>query len=123
MARLITVFYQMNEKSIPNKELYAESLKRLNNLAEYRRLRIFAGNNTVPPVIWLVLRVGGIITVSYTYFLGMKNIKAQYMVTAALTVTITLILFLIYVLDHPFTGTSKVSTEPLKQVMEIVQKG
>jgi hypothetical protein len=123
MARLITVFYEMDEKSIPNKELYAESLKRLNNLAQYRRLRIFAGNDTVPPVVWLVLLAGGIITVSYTYFFGMKNIKAQYMITAALTVTITLILFLIYVLDHPFTGTSKVSTEPLKQVMEIVEKG
>src|SRR6266567_376009 len=65
MARLITVFYEMNEKSIPNKELYAESVKRLNNLAQYRRLRIFAGNNEVPPVIWLVLLVGGAITVSY----------------------------------------------------------
>jgi hypothetical protein len=52
----------------------------------------------------------------------MKNIMAQYMITAALTVMITLILFLIYVLDHPFTGTSKISSEPLKQVMEIVQK-
>jgi hypothetical protein len=122
MASLITVFYHMDDKSISNKELYAESLKRLNNLAEYRRLRIFAGNNTVPPAIWLVLFVGGIITVSYTYFFGMKNINAQHSITAALTVTITLILFLIFVLDHPFTGTSKISTEPLKQVMEIVQK-
>src|SRR5438045_5091034 len=122
MARLITVFYEMDEKSIPNKELYAESVKRLNNLAQYRRLRIFAGNNAVPPVIWFVLLVGGGITVSYAFFFGMKNIKAQYMITAALTVTITLILFLIYVLDHPFTGTSKVGAEPLKQVMEIVQK-
>src|SRR5437667_9595262 len=123
MARLITVFYQIDEKSVPNRELYAESLKRLNNLAQHRRLRIFAGNDTVPPVIWLVLLVGGVITVSYTYFFGMKNIKAQYMITTALTVTITLILFLIYILDHPFTGTSKVSAEPLKQVMEIMQKG
>src|SRR5438477_12432741 len=123
MAKLITGFYQIDDKSIPNRELYAESLKRLNNLAQHRRLRIFAGNNTVPPVIWLVLLVGGVITVSYTYFFGMKNIKAQYMLTATLTVTITLILFLIYTLDHPFTGTSKVSTEPLKQVMEIIRKG
>src|SRR5438132_10250105 len=45
MARLLILFYQMDEKSIPNKELYAESLKRLDNLAQYRRLRIFAGNN------------------------------------------------------------------------------
>ena len=122
MTRLITVFYQMDEKSIPNRELYAESLTRLNNLAQHRRLRIFAGNDTVPPVIWLVILVGGVITVSYTYLFGMKNIKAQYMMTATLTITITLILFLIYVLDHPFTGASKVSTEPLKQVTEIMQK-
>lgn len=120
---LTPLFYQMDEKSIPNRELYAESLRRLNNLAQYRRLRIFAGNNTVPSVIWLVLLVGGVITVVYTFFFGMKNLKTQYMITIALTVTITLILFLIYILDHPFTGTSKVSTEPLKEVMEIMQKG
>jgi uncharacterized membrane protein len=123
MARLITAFYQTDEKSVPNRELYAESLKRLNNLAQYRRLRIFAGNDTVPLAVWLVLLAGGVITISYTYFFGMKNIKSQYLMTAALTVTITLILVLIYILDHPFTGTSKVSTEPLKQVLEIVQKG
>jgi Na+/proline symporter len=116
-SKLATLFYQMDEKSIPNRQLYAESLHCLNNLAEYRRLRIFAGNNTVPPVIWLVLLVGGLITVLYTYFFGMQNIKAQYLITASLTVTITLILFLIYVLDHPFTGTSRVSLEPLRQAM------
>src|SRR5438034_11731620 len=117
MIWLITVLYQIDEKSIPNRELYAESLNRLNSLAPYRPLRIFAGNDTVPPAVWLVILVGGVITVSYTYFFGMKNIKAQYMITATLAVTITLILFLIYVLDHPFAGTSKVSTEPLKQIM------
>src|SRR6266487_6182586 len=122
MLKLITVVYQMDEKSIPNRELYAETVKRLNNLAQYRRLRIFAGNDTVPSVVWLVLLVGGLFTVSYTWLFGMKNIKAQYMIATTLTVTITLILFLIYVLDHPFTGTSKVSDEPLREVMAILQK-
>ncbi len=123
MVKLITTFYQIDEKSVPNREIYAEALKRLNDLAEYRRLRIFAGNDTVPPVVWLVLLVGSVISVSYTYFFGMKNIRAQYLIAGSLTVTITLILFLIYVLDHPFTGTSKVSAEPLRQVMGIIQKG
>ncbi len=122
MLKLITTFYQLDEKAVPNREIYAEALKRLNNLAEYRRLRIFAGNDTVPPVIWLVLLVGSVISISYTYFFGMKNIRAQYLIAASLTVTITMILFLIYVLDHPFTGTSRVSSEPLKQVMQILQK-
>jgi Protein of unknown function (DUF4239) len=123
MVKLITTFYQLDEKSVPNRQIYAEALKRLNNLAEYRRLRIFAGNDTVPPVVWLVLLTGSVISISYTYFFGMKNIRAQYLIAASLTVTITLILFLIYVLDHPFTGTSKVSAQPLKDVLEIMQKG
>jgi hypothetical protein len=38
-------------------------------------------------------------------------------------VTITSILFLIYVLDHPFTGTTRVSLEPLRQAMAATQKG
>ena len=116
------LFSQLHEESLPNRELYAESLRRLSELAQYRRLRIFAGNNTVPPVIWLVLLVGSVFTVSYTFFFGMKNIKTQYLITATLTVTIALILFLIYVLDHPFTGTSKVSMGPLRQVIAELNK-
>src|SRR5947207_15593005 len=86
-------------------------------------MRIFAGNNTVPPVIWFVLLVGGVFAVSYTFFFGMKNIRAQYLITTTLTVTVTSILFLVYVLDHPFTGTSRVNLETLRQAMAAMQCG
>ncbi len=123
LPRLMAIFYQMDEKSIPNRELYAETLTRLNALAQYRRLRIFAGNDTVPWAVWFVLLVGGVFAVSYTCFFGMKNIKAQYLLTTTLTVIITQILFLIYILDHPFAGTSKVTADPLEEVMAIMQNG
>jgi Protein of unknown function (DUF4239) len=122
LRELINLFNNMDQRSAPNRELYAESLRCLNKLAEYRRLRVFSGNNTIPSVIWSVLFIGGLITVAYTYFLGVKNIRAQYLMTAALTVTITLILVLIYILDHPFTGRSSVSIEPLRQTMEVMQQ-
>ena len=121
-SALAPLFYQMDTQTMPNRELYAESLHCLNNLAQYRRLRIFAGNDTVPPAIWLVLLVGSLFTVGYTYFFGMKNIKAQYLITASLTATVALILFLIYVLDHPFTGTSRISLEPLREVLDIMHE-
>ena len=120
---LRVLFAQVDATSIPNRELYGESLRCLNNLAQFRRMRIFAGNDTVPPVIWLVLLVGGVFAVSYTFFFGMKNLKAQYLITTTLTVTVTSILFLVYVLDHPFTGTSRVSLEPLRQAMATTQNG
>ena len=119
---LAPLFYQMDTQSMPNRELYAESLRCLNRLAEYRRLRIFAGNDTVPAAVWLVLLVGSLFTVSYTYFFGMKNIRAQYLITASLTATVALILFLIYVLDHPFTGANRISLEPLREALEVMQK-
>jgi hypothetical protein len=122
-AVLRGLFAQVDANSIPNRELYSESLRSLNSLAQYRRMRIFAGNDTVPPVIWLVLLVGGVLAVCYTFFFGMKNIRAQYLITTTLTVMITSILFLIYVLDHPFTGTSRVSLEPLTQAMASMQRG
>jgi len=118
---LRVLFAQVDASSIPNRELYGEALRCLNNLAQYRRMRIFAGNDTVPPVIWLVLLVGGVFAVSYTFFFGMKNIRAQYLITTTLTVTVTSILFLVYVLDHPFTGTSRVSLAPLTQAMGAIQ--
>jgi len=121
MGALLTQFYQIDEKSFPNKQMYAEALSRLNSLAEYRRLRIFTGNDTVPSVVWLVLLVGALFTVCFNYLFGMKNIRAQYLITATLTITMSQILFLIYVLDHPFTGATRISTEPLKQVMEVMQ--
>jgi hypothetical protein len=120
-ATLRILFTQVDATSLPNKELYGESLRCLNNLAHYRRMRIFAGNDTVPPVIWLVLLVGGFFAVSYTFFFGMKNLRAQYLITTTLTVTVTSILFLVYVLDHPFTGTSRVSLAPLTQAMAAMQ--
>jgi hypothetical protein len=122
LLKLVTLFYEMDEKTIPNKVLYGESLRCLNKLVEYRRLRIFAGNNTVPPAVWIVLLIGGVITVSYTYLFGMKNIKAQYLTTAALTVTITMILVLIYILDHPFTGPNSISMQPLEQAMDVMKR-
>jgi len=122
LRNLISVFDNMEDKSIPNRELYMESLRRLNNLAEYRRLRIFAGNDTVPPMMWLIMLVGGVIMVLYTYFFGVRNIRAQYGMTSALTIMISLILFVVYVLDHPFTGSGRVSAKPYSEAMELMQK-
>ena len=122
-APLRELFSQLDANSIPNRELYSETLRCLNNLAQYRRMRIFAGNDTVPPVIWLVLLVGGVFAVSYTFFFGMKNIRAQYLITTTLTALISAILFLVYVLDHPFTGTSRVSLEPLREAIAVAQEG
>jgi hypothetical protein len=123
IRKLLSIYMTIDQKSLSNQALYSESLKRLNDLAGYRRLRVFAGNNTIPPVVWAVILIGSIITVLYTYFFGMTKLLPQGIMTGALTITLTLILFLIYVLDHPFSGSSAISSAPLKRTIEIMTLG
>ncbi len=118
---LITRFEHVDLKAVPNQPVYSQVLEHFDNLAELRRQRIFAGTNTVPPVIWLVLIFGCFTTVAYTYFFAMPHLGTQYLMTAVLAVTVSFILFLIYVLDHPFTGVNRVSPSPLRQALEIMQ--
>jgi hypothetical protein len=123
IRKLLSVYINIDMKSFSNQALYAESLKRLNDLAGYRRLRVFAGNNTMPPVIWVVILIGSLMTILYTYFFGMNRLLPQMAMTSALTITLTLTLFLIYILDHPFSGSSAISSEPLKRTIEIMALG
>ncbi len=122
VREMLALFNGMDARQVPNRELYAESLKRLNDLAQYRRLRIFSGNNTVPPVIWLVLLIGGAITIGYTFLFGTRSAAAHHAMTAGLTLTVTLILFLIFILDHPFTGASRITSLPLREAIAVMER-
>jgi hypothetical protein len=76
----MAIFYQMDEKSIPNRELYAETLeavKRSRSVSPTENIcgeRHRAMGRLVRATRWC-----GYSAVSYTCFFGMKNIKAQYL--------------------------------------------
>lgn len=101
--------------------LYEESLSHLNAMSASRRLRLYASRDDLPLVIQFLLWGGGLITIAFTYFFGVKNIRSQALMTAALAGVIAFILFLILALDNPFHGYVRVSPEPLKQVLERLQ--
>ena len=112
----------MDATSIPNRELYGESLRCLNNLAQYRRDENFcrqqyrATGHLVGVACWRRVR-----SLLHVFLWNEKHYKTQYLITTTLTVTVTSILFLVYVLDHPFTGTSRVSLAPLREAMAAMQ--
>ena len=109
-------------EEVRNRELYSALLQRIDDLMRYRRLRIFSGRNSVPSLIWLVLLAGGVITVANTYFFGMKNVRVQALMTTTLTVMLTLVLFLIFILDHPFTGVNRVNDAPLREALTMMRQ-
>jgi hypothetical protein len=101
--------------------LYAESLDRLNELSNSRRQRLFISRDDIPTLIRILLWGGGLIVLAFTYFFGVKSIRAQALMTAALAVVVAFILFLVVALDNPFHGSLRVSPEPLQQFLERIQ--
>ncbi|MBV9009394.1 MAG: DUF4239 domain-containing protein [Verrucomicrobia bacterium] len=120
LRELVKIMDRVEESSLPNRVVYSESRQKMDDLARYRRLRIFSGSNTVPPVLWLVLLSGAVVTVVCTYFFSTPYPWVQHTMTAALSLMLSLVLFLVFVLDHPFTGRSRLSDAPLERALVIM---
>jgi hypothetical protein len=84
-------------------------------------LRLFASRNDLPLLIQLLLWGGGVITISFTYFFGVESIRAQSLMTAALTGIIAFNLFLVLALDNPFHGFLRVPPDLLGDVLKRIQ--
>jgi len=120
VTKLFDLYAKVDKDFATNSKFYSESIEKLNQLSEQRRLRILAATNTVPAIIWIVLILGGLISVGFTYFFGMKNAKVHYTLVGTLCSVNALLLFLIYDLDHPFTGNDKITTHAFEVVLQVI---
>jgi uncharacterized protein DUF4239 len=97
--------------------LRSEGLTQLDDLYEYRALRLLEVREGLPPILWVVLVVGGVITVAFTFLFGMKTPWLHMLAVAALTVVVTLIIYTIAVLDYPFNGDLRVGPDAFELVL------
>ncbi|RTL45898.1 MAG: DUF4239 domain-containing protein [Candidatus Melainabacteria bacterium] len=79
-------------------------LAALVKMSDARRLRIEALHNGLPQALWWVLVLGGLATMTFTYFFGAQNTRLQVIMTAIVTLVISLNIFLLYAFDDPFEG-------------------
>jgi hypothetical protein len=101
--------------------LRSEGLTQLDDLDEYRALRLLEVREGLPPILWIVLVVGGVITVAFTYLFGMKIPWLHMLAVAALTVIVTLIIYTIAVLDYPFNGDLRVGPDAFELVLREIE--
>lgn len=100
-----------------NNALAGEILHQLDEITQARRARIVAADGTVPGVIWPVLFGGAAITVGFTFFFGTQNLPAQSLMTGLLSVMIFSGLFIVVVIDRPFSGAVTVKPDALAKVL------
>ena len=98
-------------------ELYAEGLDQVQRLADARRTRLVQAEESLPAVLWVVLVVGGMVAVGFTYLFGLAHTGAHALMVASLAGVIALVLFTIGILDHPFSGGARIGTGAFELVL------
>ncbi|HWF72796.1 MAG TPA: DUF4239 domain-containing protein [Solirubrobacteraceae bacterium] len=76
----------------------------VSTVSTQRRMRIEASGSEIPSTLWLVLIVGALICVAFTYFFGVDSFAAHALMVSALAAIISLSLLVILTLNLPFTG-------------------
>jgi hypothetical protein len=97
--------------------LVAEILHQLDEITQARRARLAGADGTVPGVIWPVLFGGAAVTVGFTFFFGSQNLRAQSLMTGLLSVVIFSGLWIVLVIDRPFSGAVTVTPDAIAKVL------
>jgi hypothetical protein len=69
---------------------YNEMLEQLHDLGNARRERLLAAGQGLPTILWIVLLLGGVITVCFTYLFGLQNTLVHLLMVAALALIISI---------------------------------
>jgi len=96
---------------------FNESVRKLNLVRELRRQRLMDSKSGIHPLLWFVLGIGAVATISFTYLFGAENFKAQLIMGVILSAMIALIIFTILSLDYPFSGSVCILPDAFKEMI------
>jgi hypothetical protein len=118
LRRLTSKILEFDPHTEGEQVLYESGLKQLHDAADARRSRLLEVREGIPDLLWVVLVVGGVITVCFTYLFGLKSNLAHALMVAALTLVICGILFTIGEFNNPFSGVVEIRPEAFKEVLD-----
>jgi hypothetical protein len=93
-------------------------LGRLTVLASERSTRILDAKPRIPPLLWSSLIFGGLVLIALTGFLRLTSNRGHMVLTSAVAVLLGLLLYLVFVLDHPF-GPLGVTSQPFAHAVNV----
>ncbi len=116
-------YYDFSPRTDQQARFYDESIGRLNDLGQDRRLRLISSKTSIPPIMWFMLVIGGVVTIAYLYLFEIPSALLQGAMIGSVAGLLALVLFLIVSLDHPFAGDVKVTPDAYLNIVTSFEKG
>jgi hypothetical protein len=101
-----------------------QTMSEIGNITMHRRIRQLQSQNNLHPVLWVVLIVGGAMTIMSSCLFGSEYPALHMLQVVTLTLMLSLSLVAIADINHPFRGMVRVMPtgfENAKRVMESFQ--
>lgn len=100
----------------------SELFEALRNLTNERRVRLLAARDELPPLMWILLWGGAMITVAFSQFFRAPNALPHYLMVAMLTIVLAFVLFLILEIDIPFIGEISIHPTSISDAINLFQR-
>lgn len=98
--------YSFEPKTEREIVLFEEALRQFNRVSELRRMRLNTINNGMPSLVWLLILVGGAITLIICWLFNIPSLRMHVILNGLIGVTIGTLIYLILMLDYPLKGIS-----------------
>lgn len=82
---------------------HAETLRALNEFIEARRVRIDAGDEAIPKIMWFVVLVGAVMNIIVIWMFDLRPFTHA-VIGGTLSLFVGLVIYMVAVLDAPFKG-------------------
>jgi Protein of unknown function (DUF4239) len=92
--------------------LVDKSIDLVAQISNGRAMRFMYYSENLPDMIWMVIYVGLVITVGFSYFFALDTFKSQAMMCAVFSGLLGLTILAILELAHPYQGTQTVPVSP-----------
>ena len=114
--RLWNVLNNADEAAATKSASYEAAIEQLDVLGAARRDRLLLGQEGLPASMLVILIIGAVVTVAFSYLFVVDDGRLQALMTASLVVLIALLLLLQYQLGKPFQGAVAIAPTAMELV-------
>ena len=105
LENLWTALTQVKPNTLAEQTSLSLTLTELSNMTRYRRVRLLQSESKLPGILWVVMILGGTITIVSSCLFGTDNFKLHMVQVFSLTLLTSLTLVAIADIDRPFQGS------------------
>jgi hypothetical protein len=102
---------------------FNHALTDLTSLTEHRRIRQLQSRAKLPAIFWVVLIIGGTMTVIYTCLFNVEDPRMHILQAVSVSFFISLVLVTIADIDGPYGGAVRIAPPSFEMVLQIMQNG